>query len=411
MKKQGFVNLSEMVIQRGLCTGCGTCIGVCPAEVIQFDFDREQPALEGQCTYCGLCCSVCPGENIPLLKLERQIFGEERTRSNELLGISKAFLKGFATDPRVRQAGASGGLTTALLIYLLEQGKIDGAIITSMDRKRPWRVRPVLAKTKEEFIQGAQSKYAISPNNMILKDTAGVNRLAVVGLPCHIYGIRKLQTCGKAKALAQKIVFTLGIFCGSNQSYKVTEHLIRECSDIQLNEIKQFEYRGGKDSQNVRILTKHNREITISSEARRELGRTMINDRCRVCCDFTSELADVSLGDIFDPLQNRRVPQWNSLIVRTEKARQIIEEARIAGAIEISALEEDSFYDNRGFASKKYGGVYHLGERKRHGWPVPNYHYEFALQPKRKSGNRRTYGKDGEKHHTAARRNQNDETR
>jgi len=384
MKKQGFVNLYEKVIQRGLCTGCGTCIGVCPAEVIQFDFDMEQPELKGQCTLCGLCCSVCPGENIPLLKLERQIFGEERTRSNELLGISKAFLKGFAKDPEVRQAGASGGLTTALLIYLLEQGEIDGAIVTIMDQRRPWRVRPVLAKTREEFIQGAQSKYVICPSNMVLKDSVGVDRLAVVGLPCHIYGIRKLQTCGKAKKWAQKIVFTLGLFCGSNQSYKATEHLIHEYSGVQLDEIKRFEYRGGKDSQNVRILTKENKEINISSETRREISHLMMNDRCRMCCDFSGELADVSLGDIFDPLQNRKVPQWNSLIVRTEKARQIIEEARIAGAIEVSALEEGAFYENRGFESKKHGAVYNLGERKRHGWPVPNYHYEFSLQPKRK---------------------------
>ncbi len=111
----------------------------------------------------------------------------------------------------------------------------------------------------------------------------------------------------------------------------------------------------------------------------------MMNDRCRMCCDYTGELADVSLGDIFDPLQNRRVPQWNSLIVRTEKAQEIIEEARIAGAIEVSALEEESFYDNRGFEGKKHGGVYLHGERKRHGWPVPDYHYEFTLQPKRKN--------------------------
>lgn len=385
MKKQGFADLSETVVQRGLCTGCGTCAGVCPAGVILFDFDAEEPALKGECTSCGLCCAVCPGEDVPLPELEQRIFGEERTRSNELLGISKAFLKGFAKDPRVRQAGASGGMTTALLIHLLEQGQIDGAIITSMDPKRPWRARPVLARTKEELIEGAQSKYVISPNNMVLKDCADVDRLAIVGLPCHIHGIRKLQACGKAKNMARKIVFTLGIFCGSNQSYKVTEHLIRKNTDVRLDEIRRFEYRGGKDSQNIRILTKHDREITISSETRRELGRTMINDRCRMCCDFSAELADVSLGDIFDPVQNRRVPQWNSLIVRTEKARQMVEEAAAAGAIAVSALEEESLYDNRGFESKKHGGVFHLGERKRHGWPVPDYHYEFSLEPKRRA--------------------------
>jgi coenzyme F420-reducing hydrogenase beta subunit len=41
-----------------------------------------------------------------------------------------------------------------------------------------------------------------------------------------------------------------------------------------------------------------------------------------MCCDFSSELADVSLGGHFDPPRNRRVPEWNSLIVRTERGRQ-----------------------------------------------------------------------------------------
>jgi coenzyme F420 hydrogenase subunit beta len=317
--------------------------------------------------------------------LERQIFGKERTRSNELLGVSSAFLKGYAKDPLVRQTSSSGGVTTALLIHLLEQGKIDGAIVTTMDCQRPWRVRPVLAKTKEAFIQGAKSKYVISPNNIILRDADAVDRLAVVGLPCHIYGIRKLQASGKAKELANKIVFTLAIFCGSNQSYKVTEHLIGEYTDIQLDDIDQFEYRGGKDSQDVRIVTRRQEEIIIPSDTRRELGRVMTHDRCRMCCDFTGELADVSLGDIFDPQRNRRVPKWNSMIVRTEKAREIVEEASTAGAIEVSALEEASFYDNRGFEGKKHGGVYYLEERRRHGWPVPDYHYEFTWRPKRKN--------------------------
>lgn len=241
-----------------------------------------------------------------------------------------------------------------------------------------------MARTRDELIGAAQSKYAICPANMVLQEAANIDRLAVVGLPCHINGIRKLQTCGKAKSLAKKIIFTLGIFCGSNQTYKATELLIQEYTDIPLDEIKGFEYRGGKDSQNIRILAKDNREAHISSDIRREISRLMMNDRCRMCCDFSAELADISLGDIFDPLHNRRVPGWNGLIVRSERGQQFVAEAIADGAIEVSTLEEDAFYENRGFESKKHGSVYNLGERQRYGWPVPNYHHEFPFEPKRK---------------------------
>jgi coenzyme F420 hydrogenase subunit beta len=331
-----------------------------------------------------MCHAVCPGEDIPLLQLEKNVFGETRTRANELLGVSKAFLKGFAKDPEVRRLGASGGVTTAFLIYLLEEGRIDGALISTMDSQRPWRAKPVLARTRAALIEGAQSKYAICPNNAALEDAVDGDRIAAVGLPCHIHGIRKLQAHRKRSKRADAVVLSLGLFCGSNQSYRATERVIQTCSDIQLDEIKRFEYRGGKDSRNIRILTHDEQEIAIAHEARRTISHTITKDRCRMCCDFSAELADISLGDIFDPVAKRNVPQWNGLMVRTQKGLQIIEDAVRAGAIEVSPLEEGVFYTNSSFDKKKFGGVYNLGERKRHGWPVPNYHYEFTLQYKTK---------------------------
>jgi coenzyme F420 hydrogenase subunit beta len=104
-----------------------------------------------------------------------------------------------------------------------------------------------------------------------------------------------------------------------------------------------------------------------------------------MCCDWTAELADLSLGDIFDPRNDaRKIPNWNSVIVRTEKGMQLIEGAQKAGAIETSPLEEAVFYGNIGFELKKHGAVFHLQERTRYGWPVPNYHYDFTWKPKKR---------------------------
>jgi coenzyme F420-reducing hydrogenase beta subunit len=41
-----------------------------------------------------------------------------------------------------------------------------------------------------------------------------------------------------------------------------------------------------------------------------------------MCCDFSSELADVSLGAILIPREIEGFTEWNSLIVRTERGRQ-----------------------------------------------------------------------------------------
>jgi coenzyme F420 hydrogenase subunit beta len=385
MKSQGFLDLQKTVIKKGLCTSCGTCVGVCPEGAIQFDFDLEEPVLGGLCVSCGICLKVCPGKDIPLPKLEKKFLGEARAKKNEFLGVFKALLKGFAAASEIRQLGASGGLTTALLLYALDQGLIDGAIVTTMDIQKPWRAKPILAKTGAELIEAAKSKYTICPNNVALREAEGVSRLAVVGLPCHIEGIRKYQFHKGSSALAKKIVLVLGIFCGSNRSYKATEHMIGEYSDIKLSQIDRFEYRGGTKSQDVKIFTHDGKEITITTNERRTIFQSMVKDRCRMCCDWTAELADLSLGDIFDPQRDaRKIPNWNSIIVRTEKGLRLFEEAQKAGAIETSPLEEESFYGNVGFELKKHGAVYVLRERRQHGWPVPNYHYEFTWEAKRK---------------------------
>lgn len=277
MKNRSFSNLRKDVIKKGLCTGCGTCVGVCPAGVIQFDFDLEEPVLEGSCvTSCGICYEICPGKDIPLLKLEKKFLGVARNQQNELWGVAIGFLKGFSKISEIRQIGASGGLTTALLIYALEQGEIDGAIVTMMDPEKPWRVKPTLAKTKTELIKAAKSKYVICPNNMVLKEARGVDRVALVGLPCHIHGIRKLQCHNGLGTLAKKVVLVLGVFCGSNWPYKATEHMIREISGVSFGEIERFEYRGGTDSQDVKILTNDKKEITITPSEQRLVFHFMV---------------------------------------------------------------------------------------------------------------------------------------
>ncbi|MBW2309011.1 MAG: 4Fe-4S binding protein [Deltaproteobacteria bacterium] len=70
MASKNFSDLKKNIIDKGLCTSCGTCVGVCPVGCIHFDYDQEEPVLEDSCTSCGVCFQVCPGGEIPLLEME-----------------------------------------------------------------------------------------------------------------------------------------------------------------------------------------------------------------------------------------------------------------------------------------------------------------------------------------------------
>ncbi|MEM3449035.1 MAG: 4Fe-4S binding protein, partial [Nitrososphaerota archaeon] len=57
------------IVKRDLCTGCGTCVGVCPSSAIKIVKDDLKgifiPQIEEKsCNYCGICYDVCPGYHI-----------------------------------------------------------------------------------------------------------------------------------------------------------------------------------------------------------------------------------------------------------------------------------------------------------------------------------------------------------
>ena len=158
--------------------------------------DHEpEPNLSGQCTDCGLCYELCPGQDVPLPALDQMVFGRERQPERELLGIYRRCVAAHAVAPDIRAAGAAGGVVTALLVYALEQGSIEGALVGQMDPKEPWHTVPVLATTSEEVIASAQSKYQVVATNAALSRLleGGHKMIGHVGLGCHTEALRKLQ--------------------------------------------------------------------------------------------------------------------------------------------------------------------------------------------------------------------------
>jgi heterodisulfide reductase subunit A-like polyferredoxin len=54
-----------------ICTGCETCIQICPMEAIELKDDVAKVMLK-RCIGCGNCVPKCPSEAINLHKRERQ---------------------------------------------------------------------------------------------------------------------------------------------------------------------------------------------------------------------------------------------------------------------------------------------------------------------------------------------------
>ena len=134
-------------------------------------------------------------------------------------------------------------LVTSLLIYALEKGIIDGALVTRMQKDNPFEPEPFIAMNKEEIIEASKSKYCPVPLNKLIKEILGTENLkiAVVGLPCHIHGIRKAEMLNKS--LKSKIVLHLGIFCSHTIHFGRQIPILNKL-DIAKCDVLKIDYRG-----------------------------------------------------------------------------------------------------------------------------------------------------------------------
>lgn len=390
-KKKGYDDLILDVLGKGLCCGCGTCVGVCPTGslVISYgeppDFDAEpQPKLVGECNDCSLCYDLCPGKEVPLQEIDQFLFGRHRDLENEPLGIYQNIFAGYAKNAGLRKKGASGGAATAILLYALEAGVIDGAIVAQKHPEYPWRFVPTIATKGEEIIQAASSKYCVVPTNAVLGEVVnglGLKKVGVMGCPCHIEAIRKMQISSRPRKIAEAIKLTVSLFCATNFLYQATKHILfEECGIADLNDVGELVYRGGE-------MPKHFIVTTVDGAQRKvDLFPSYLNyffpfqsERCSMCYDWSGEVADIAVGDLWEPFTRPNEPGWNAIIARTQAGMNVIIDAGKKGYLFARKSYAEYTIASIGCECKKHGHAYNLSWRKRHGWAVPNYGYDPGI--------------------------------
>jgi ferredoxin len=55
-----------IVIDDGVCTGCGSCVDACPLELIAMGSIAAEIDDTDSCIECGICVDSCPVEAITL---------------------------------------------------------------------------------------------------------------------------------------------------------------------------------------------------------------------------------------------------------------------------------------------------------------------------------------------------------
>ncbi len=324
-----FHDLEKEVQRYNFCGKCGGCVAFCSASnlgALKVGPDGMPVfADEEKCLKCGICYMICPNTR----DLDEEL--KKKTKWEPPIGPIKDLVSAQTTNPTVGERCTDGGVVTSLLLYLLDNHMIDGALVSKSDG--PFHRGPVLATSGEEVVSASGSHYdesfsivelgsrysTYSPAMQELKSLRKglIDRVAMVGTPCQIHTVRKMQVLGIIPSDVIKYCF--GLFCMENFSF----------NDIQLKHLeKQYGFDLAHVSKvNVKedffIYLNNGRVIHIPFEEIDSIARPA----CLVCPDFSAEFSDISFGGLGSP------EGYTTVLLRSERGKTVYRGALTAGYI------------------------------------------------------------------------------
>jgi coenzyme F420 hydrogenase subunit beta len=364
------------VIDTGLCTRCGACVGLSEGKIRFRDKTGDYlPEIVSEIDdkMAERLWQACSGEEVDFPALNQYTFHGQGLH-HPYIGTYKSLHVGFSTDETIRRMAGSAGVISTILVYLLETKKIDGALVLGMSKEEPWMNKPYIATSREEILAAAQSKYTISSVNELLEEAGRFpGKLAYVGLPCQVHSIRKLQQQNDPSV--RNISYIIAPFCGLNMHFSSVVSYLRAFGEKDYRQISDLQFRHGEWPGNMRVEMHSGKVYLLPKFHANYLIPFHMMQRCRHCIDLANEFADISVGDAWAPVYEERGKGFSLVVVRSEKGEQLAKEMTGAGLIDLQHLNLNAavrmhshMYDN-----KKRGAFIRMNQSKN----APDYNLPF----------------------------------
>lgn len=352
-----FKDMMNDVVDAGSCCECGSCVLVCPHNVIEYIDNKPQQTAKASAEfdYCGIsegvgcdvCAAVCPRLWPREDHLRDAVFRDARPYE-DIFGVYRHIFVARTKRPEVAERGQDGGVVTALLSWAKTAGVIDGAIVAAVgEDDDPCFPTPKVVTTEAEIQASAGSWYTYCENNMALVEAKerGLNKVAFVGVPCQITPLRKMQYMDpsflatakkKAKPLARqrdflrgfsdRVSFSIGLFCTEVFTHELMTERIAKHMDIPLTEVSKFNVKG-------EVLV-YKRDKTIETIPLAEAMRDYQRPECRHCGDFSAEMADIACGGV-------GTDGATIVVIRTKKGEEVWRNFEAGGDVESMPIAEN----------------------------------------------------------------------
>ena len=285
----------DLKIYDSVCTVCSACTEVCafpdenginPIQLIINANGLAVPRINSDtCTECMMCYKACPTED--------KIFNNDITFEKYKEEIGDGYF-GYSLDKEHRFEAATAGVTTEIAAYLLETKQVDG-VVSSYQSDTNEIITKIFTNIDEiKATRGSIYRQVSLLNGLVQKIEDGkYKKLLVIGLPCHIAGLKTLHKTNKY--LRKNVEFiTIALFCKQTKT--------EEFSEIGRSML------GGKNNEKISYRGKGWPGITRLDGGKSipsnniKLGLiwstfTFTPDYCFTCSDPLGVEADISVGD------------------------------------------------------------------------------------------------------------------
>lgn len=235
---------------------------------------------------------------------------------------------GYASDPEVRIGAGSGGVTSTILIYLLEKGMVDGVLISRTGVENGKVIaESYIATTREEILDSRQSIYMdfnYTKNLRSILDFPGT--IAMVGLPCHFEILQSLMT--KYTSLKDKIKYKISLFCSGVPKQNMLSEVLAN-RGIDQSQVKRFYFRQGHWRGYMKAVmndgTTHELKYIDNYGVYKNSYFDML-PRCSTCRNHFGYDADISVGDAWLREMKKHPIKHNLFFTKNEAAVQLIQQ-------------------------------------------------------------------------------------
>jgi coenzyme F420 hydrogenase subunit beta len=368
------------VVRSGMCNRCGTCVGLSEGKIRFSDRTKKFiPIVSKDLDEAKNkeLLKFCSGNAFNFPEQNERIYGSEG-HHNIFTGAYRNIYIGNTTDEEIRRNGASGGILSAVLTWLLEKGRIDGAVVAGMSDAEPWLTRPFIATSKKEILQAAQSKYIITTTNEILPEIRSFEgKLAYVGLPGQVQSIRLLQEQNHPSV--KNIEYVFGPFYGNTLHFSSVKSFLRSYGEKDYRNIKKLYFRYGEWPGNMRVELNSGRILELAKFHANYLIPFHIVKNSLLCTDLSNEFTDISGGDAWAPVYEERGKGFSMVLARSQKGQEIIDAMLGEGLLSLDPIDENTAITmhSHGYDLKKRGTFIRMKYRRCLGKINPDYGYEM----------------------------------